>query len=56
MPEGSFGDLGVVTVVVAASAYTLKGMVSYLLYRTGARRSRRSSRSSIPTAGSSGGL
>ncbi|MGW7261209.1 hypothetical protein [Streptomyces sp. NPDC054834] len=33
VPEGSFGDLGVVTVVVAASAYTLKGMVSYLLYR-----------------------
>ncbi|MGW0769275.1 hypothetical protein [Streptomyces sp. NPDC002676] len=33
VPEGSFGDLGVVTVELVASAIALKGMVSYLLYR-----------------------
>ncbi|MFC0434877.1 hypothetical protein [Kutzneria buriramensis] len=33
VPDGSFGDLGLVTGVVAVSAIALKGMVSYLAYR-----------------------
>ncbi|MFF4485980.1 hypothetical protein ACFY0F_05690 [Streptomyces sp. NPDC001544] len=33
VPEGSFGDLGMVTVELVASAIALKGMVSYLVYR-----------------------
>lgn len=33
VPEGSFGDLGVVTGAVAVSVIALRGMVSYLAYR-----------------------